>query len=477
MTSLPSNRSNRTPLLVAIGVSFVLILLSYWGGFPHNVPVTTLALGIGILLAALLAFGFLVYWFYVAPVPDKELKGVTVAARSPLIRQIIGTAVLVMSFLIVIGFFWDELWHRLYGVGEVVNDFWWRPHVLIYTSMGINALFALGGMALIMMRGRGTMRQRFRAEPLLGLLSLAAGFQIVTAPLDPMWHQVYGLDITAWSLPHLTLLIGILSVMLVGSSIQLSLASRRPWRALGGLGLPDLIVIAIFAMAVIIFLQFGTVEWESISAGDVNRGGYGAFFARPEWLYPVVLVGIATLVAMTITHLTRRVGVATLVFALNLAVRVLLITIFNAAAPPADMTFKTNLLIVFPGIALDLWYAYRLRQGQVDAPNTWLIGSLCMALGVLVIDLPLIAQILYYPRINGSTLPGMVVFVILVALPAGWAGSRLGEWMRAHGQQAETDQSETAPQFNRVMWVGAGALVAALAFLAYFINTATPPHL
>jgi hypothetical protein len=243
MTPISSNSSNRTPLIVAVSVSIVLILLSYWGGFPQDVSVGTLALGIGVLLAALLAFGFLIYWFYVAPVPEKELKGITVAARSPLLRQIIGTATTIMSLLIIIGFFWDELWHRLYGVSEVVSDFWWRPHILIYTSMGINALFALGGMAVIMLRGRGTMRQRFRSEPLLGLLALVAGFQIVTAPLDPMWHEVYGLDITAWSLPHLTLLIGLLSVMVTGSSIQFSLAARRAWQGLRGLVLPEVMVL------------------------------------------------------------------------------------------------------------------------------------------------------------------------------------------------------------------------------------------
>ena len=321
----------------------------------------------------------------------------------------------------------------------------------------------------------GSMRQRFRSEPLLGLLALAAGFQVVTAPLDPMWHQVYGLDITAWSLPHLTLLIGLLSVMLVGSSIQFSLIPRRAWRGLSGLVVPEVMVITIFATAVMIFLQFGTVEWEGISSADVANGGFGVFFARPEWLYPVVLTGIALLVGMTALHLTRRVGVVTLVFGLGLAIRILLITIFNAAAPPVDMTFKTNLLIIIPGVALDLFYAYRLRQGKIDAPNNWLIGSLVMGLAVLVVGLPAISQLLAYPRVNASTVPGMIVFVLLVSVPAGWAGSRLGNWLRSHGQQAEAIEPQATPEFNRIIWVGAGALLAVLAFVAFFITTASPP--
>jgi hypothetical protein len=180
---------------------------------------------------------------------------------------------------------------------------------------------------------------------------------------------------------------------------------------------------------------------------------------------------------MTALHLTRRVGLVTLVLGLGLAIRVLLLIIFNAAAPPVDMTFKSNLLILIPGIALDLFYAYRLQRGQIDAPNNWLIGSLCMGLAVLVVGLPAISQLLAYPRINASTLPGMIVFVLFICVPAGWAGSRLGSWLRAHGQQvdAPVTQTQAAPDFKRVMWAGAGALVAVLAFVAFFITTATPP--
>jgi len=43
-----------------------------------------------------------------------------------------------------------------------------------------------------------------------------------------MWHQIFGLDITAWSLPHLLLGLGLLAVMLVGACIQFSLVERHP---------------------------------------------------------------------------------------------------------------------------------------------------------------------------------------------------------------------------------------------------------
>jgi hypothetical protein len=450
----------------------LLILLAYWGGFPQDVSPAMLALGMGLLIGVLLVFGFLIYWFYITPLSEREQRGI-VANRSALTREIIGTGSTIMAVLIVIGLFWDELWHRLYGVGAVVDDFWWRPHILIYASMAINSLFALGGMGIIMWRGRGTLRQRFRAEPLLGLMTLVAGFQVVTAPLDPMWHQVFGLDITAWSLPHLFLWIGLFSVMVVGSSIQLSLVAVREWRGLGGLKLHELIAAVLLAMGVVLTLQFGTTEWENIGPGAVIRNS--PFFQRPEWLYLIVSMSISAFIGMLGLYLFKRVGVTTLIFVLALGIRLLLLAGFNAAAPPTNLSFRGNLFLIAPAIALDLWYAYRLRRNRVQVRNTWFIGSLAMATAMLVVGIPLIPQVMYYPRLSPATLPGMIVFTPIVALLAGWAGSRLGNWLQAHGQTVTQTEAAAQPGIDRILWLGAGALVAVLAFVAVFITTATPP--
>lgn len=457
--------------LIAIGVSVILFLLAYWGGFPQEAEPGVLAFGVIAVIATLLVFGFLVYWFYLSPISTREERGIVLNPSSYAVRQIIATAVAVMAIFIVIGFFWDELWHRLYGVGAVVDDFWWRPHILIYASMGINALFALGGMATMMLRGRGSMRQRFRSEPFVGLLTLVAGFQVVSAPLDPMWHQVYGLDITAWSLPHLMLLIGISSVMLVGASIQLSFIPSRAWRGLKGLVSQEVISIFILAFAVNLMFQFGTTEWEDLGPVLDTRN---PLFQRPEWLYPVVLVSIGAFISFAGGHLLRRVGAATIIFVVALGVRIILLVVFQAAEPPVNMSLNSIILMTIPAVALDLVYFIRQRTGVLASPNTWLIGSLAMAVAVILINLPLISQIMYYPRINLSTVPGMVLFVPLMAVVAGWAGSRLGEWLRLHGQQRES-APVSVPGQNRLVQTGLAALLVILVFVAYFVITAQPP--
>lgn len=465
-----TNPQFRMPV-IAIGVSLILFLLAYWGGFPRDAQPGVLALGVIVVIGTLLAFGFLTYWFYLSPISTREAQGIVINPRSLLVRQIISTAVAVMAVFIVIGFFWDELWHRLYGVGAVVDDFWWRPHILIYASMGLNALFALGGMATIMLRGRGTMRQRFRSEPFVGLLTLVAGFQVVSAPLDPMWHQVYGLDITAWSLPHLMLLIGLTSVMLVGASIQLSFIPLRAWRGLRGLVSQEVISIFILAFAINLLFQFGTTEWEDLGPVLDTRN---PLFQRPEWLYPVVLVTIGAFISLITVHLLRRVGAATIVFLMAIAVRAILLTVFKAAEPPASMSLNAIILMTIPAVVLDLVYFLHQRRGLLGHPNTALIGSLAMGAAVLLVDLPLISQMMYYPRINASTLPGMIVFTLLMAVIAGWAGSRLGDWLQSHGRQSEGVMAEVSPQ-NQLIWAGLATLLVMLAFVAFFVMTAQPP--
>ena len=122
------------------------------------------------------------------------------------------------------------MWHRSFGLpfGE---DLLWRPHLLLY--FGFLSVSALAGVALlILLRGssdlqsRPSLQQRFRAQPVLGLLTLVGGFLIFAIPADPVWHTLYGEDITAWSLPHLILTISFAMIMfLAGHYVLVGIVS------------------------------------------------------------------------------------------------------------------------------------------------------------------------------------------------------------------------------------------------------------
>jgi hypothetical protein len=109
------------------------------------------------------------------------------------------------------GLTWDIQWHLLIGR----DSFWIPPHLLMYGSVTAGLLVA--GVVL----GLDTAATRRGARPrgavtILGLTStrgvhLAAwgvALLILAAPIDDLWHRLFGLDVTLWSPPHLLGLLG-----------------------------------------------------------------------------------------------------------------------------------------------------------------------------------------------------------------------------------------------------------------------------
>ncbi|WP_410962002.1 hypothetical protein, partial [Salmonella sp. SAL4457] len=77
-------------------------------------------------------------------------------------------------------------------------------------------------------------------------------------------------------------------------ALQLSLLPARPWRqGIRGLLPQEAIIFLLIGLGVSGLTQLGTTEWEGITAipnqasGNIFRQ---AFWARPEWLYPVVVI-------------------------------------------------------------------------------------------------------------------------------------------------------------------------------------------
>lgn len=106
---------------------------------------------------------------------------------------------------------WDIRWHLLIGR----DSFWIAPHLMTYAGVTLGALLAFGILALETARVR-------RGEPVpdgvryFGLTG-TRGFHlawwgmavtILAAPLDDLWHRLFGIDVTLWSPPHLLGLAG-----------------------------------------------------------------------------------------------------------------------------------------------------------------------------------------------------------------------------------------------------------------------------
>ena len=109
------------------------------------------------------------------------------------------------------GVTWDIQWHILIGR----DSFWIPPHLMTYSAVTI--VFALSLAALA--------RETFLAldgRPVpgsVGILGLVGSpgihlawwgivITVLSAPLDDLWHRLFGLDLTLWSPPHLLGLLG-----------------------------------------------------------------------------------------------------------------------------------------------------------------------------------------------------------------------------------------------------------------------------
>jgi hypothetical protein len=452
-------------ILVAAFSLTILLFMVAWGGSARTGP--TLALGIAALLGVAALFGVAGWWLYLSPL----LGGKSVPIAPPTAQhKVITRLVLASGLFFTVGGLWDEVWHRRYGVGAVIDDFLWPPHILLYSSIALVAVCAAVGLA-VAFRGEGGLRERFRADPLLGMLGLVAAYQVVSLPSDAIWHKIYGLDITAWSLPHIIITVSISLVLLMTATAILGGVPRREWRTLRGLSLDEFLALVGIAWAMVVLLQVGTTEWDGLTAigSRASEGVYrDAFWARPEWLYPVVIVAIALFLGMFALRAVRRAGAATVVGLIVLGFR--LITLALLHGETVKMGAIPHLTALPALAALDLWHARRLTKASETGTLIW--GSLIAGAAFLLFALPAISAWAIYPRVNVSTLPGMIFFGLVMALAAGWAGGRLGERFGAIHRSENPVTGKISPL---VAWLSVGGLALAAAFVVVFILTARPP--
>ena len=172
---------------------------------------------------------------------------------------------LLSSLLALWGTYWDDAWHT--DIGR--DTFWSPPHLFLFGGVAIAGI----GVALHALQELRSPR-RFRA--ILAnrglLLSLVgAGATLASAPIDEVWHALYGRDAVAWSPPHM---LGLVGVLLLVGGVQLSLRHARgppvgPLRVLASAALLAVLLAAVF-------------EYDS----DVPQ-------FDEMWYLPVLVVGLA----------------------------------------------------------------------------------------------------------------------------------------------------------------------------------------
>jgi hypothetical protein len=108
---------------------------------------------------------------------------------------------------------WDIQWHVQIGR----DSFWIPPHVMTYAGVAILALASFGVLARDTLGHRLAGRAPEGSLRILGLtgtrgfLLAACGIAltVLAAPIDDLWHRLFGIDVTLWSPPHLLGLLGV----------------------------------------------------------------------------------------------------------------------------------------------------------------------------------------------------------------------------------------------------------------------------
>ena len=419
------SRINLPWAAIAIAAAVCLLSLGYWGGVPTGASEAQYWTQLALLVAIIAGFALAGWHFLLRPMP----AGVRKPARHELpvtTRQRIALLLTGGIVSTAIGALWDEQWHRNYGIpfGE---DFFWRPHILIYFGFGAAILAGCYALYILNRDLRGSFQQRFRANPLVGLLILNAAFMLYALPADPVWHLIIGDDLTAWSLPHLILLASLVMTQLLAVALHCSTIPVDAWRNVTQLRRSDLLPIVGMAAVSLGQLQILLIDWDSSLMG-VTPEMLGLY--RPEWLMAANMLAVMAVVGMIATRSLRLVGAATAAGLLALAVRWTVIQLLEAH----NLQVVAWLAALLPLVAIDIHAWICARSGQ---SLTWRGTAMAMILASIPNAVVIRA---IYPMEPVGILP-YAAAVIAVCVGACWLSDKIASAMGRQPTPAGSDRA------------------------------------
>ena len=122
------------------------------------------------------------------------------------------------------GLGWDIQWHMTIGR----DSFWIAPHLMIYSGVVAGLVLTWGVLVYECLEGI-TPTRGFR------LAALGLVLVVLAAPIDDLWHRLFGLDVTLWSPPHLLALFGSAVSTLGCLLIAIEVYPVRSWAGRAGL--------------------------------------------------------------------------------------------------------------------------------------------------------------------------------------------------------------------------------------------------
>ncbi len=453
-----STQSQRLPWIIAgaTGVG-LFVAFAVWGGIPADVSAGAFWAQSAIFLLVICAF-VIAFWHLLVRPLAPGLRQPQKQALTFRARELLALILAFGGFATVVGGLWDEVWHRSYGIpfGE---DLLWRPHLLIY--FGFATAIGCGCWALLYLNRhlRGNFQQRFRANTMVGLLIMNAAFLLYALPADPVWHLIFGEDITPWSVPHLILLISFVVTQLLALDLHVSTWRRHDWHVIFKLRLDDSLSLLILAAMQMLWLQLMLIDWDAAIVG-ATFGPLDLY--RPEWLLAANLTACVAFVGVVATRVTRCAGAATAAGLLALVIRLILIRLFNAEM----LQVAAWLAALLPLIAIDIWayYSSAIRKRE----PSWR-GTAVAVIAAMVLNAPLMRSLYQLPNADDLA---YAAAIIATAGGMSWFANQLADAML---RQREATVSATSERQSIKPIISFGILAAFLGFIVVFIATAAPP--
>lgn len=382
--------------------------------FLQGIVFSAVAIG-GIALVA--------WWLYLSPVSQ---PAVPVPGVSPRTSQTFALMIALGVFLFSVGGYWDASEHVVTGVVPGGEDFLWPPHLMLYAGFLLSFVVAIAGLAALarpnLAAGIRDPRLWVRRSPYVGATVLAAGYGLLSVPGDAIWHELYGVDLTAWSPPHVFLLVAAASTSIC--AIGLLLQSRQ--QKDGGLGVRSLFVLLLLAVTLSEAYLIGVLEWE---IGRVH----GFVAERPIWLYPVITGGLAFLILSLGRRLVPGPWTATILALFYFAWRVGSSAFAEvvSGAPP-----RLTLVFILGAVLLDLAAQRSQREGLRQAA----VEAAAFTVGFAAVALPMI-QLLYLPELVRFTpadhlLTVLITFGVCVLFQP--LAQSVGAWLSRPHRPQET---------------------------------------
>ncbi len=366
----------------------------------------------------------LAWWFYLSPI---KATAKTVQTASPQLARTLALLVGVGTFLLTVGFYWDASQHVSTGVVPGGSDFLWPPHLMLYGGFLISFIVAIAGLVALARPDLGAgvrdPRRWVRHNPYMGALALAAGYGLFSIPGDAIWHELYGLDLTAWSPPHVLLMAAAISTPLcaAGLLVQSQRGSANPARWIG------FVTLVYLTLAMSEAFLIGVLEWEF---GRTN----GLVAARPTWLYPLI-IGMVSYFAMVFARrLTRLPWTATTLALLYFGWRIGMASFtmgISGAAP------RLTLVFVLGAVLYDLV----AQRTALSGLRRLVIETAAFTAGYALIALPTIEFVFKssLPRFALSDHIMTVIMTFAVGVIVHIAAERTAAWFRGE-RTTETKQ-------------------------------------